>query len=150
MGKAEVLLALLVVAAGCFGGATTNLASGAGDGALIEPRPGVRFAADRGALLGQVLDDGGLAVRGARVSLLGTDEFRDTDAEGGFRFLNLSAGEFRVQAFSPGFIANETLVGISAGNITDLVLYLLPDAGRGAGYTPHRTISGRTRTRTCS
>ncbi|HLE47683.1 MAG TPA: carboxypeptidase-like regulatory domain-containing protein, partial [Candidatus Thermoplasmatota archaeon] len=138
MRKPEALLAILVVTAGCFGAATTNDDNGGPSDALVEPRPGVQFAADRGAILGRVLDDAGLPLRAARVSLLGTEEFRDTDAAGDFRFLNVSAGEARVQAFSPGFVANDTLAIVSAGNITDVVLYLLPDSGRGAGYTPHR------------
>ncbi len=61
----------------------------------------------RGAIRGEVTDAHGLRVAGARVVArnIGTSETREiaADAEGGFRFLELPAGEYEVSAMAAGF-----------------------------------------------
>jgi outer membrane receptor protein involved in Fe transport len=61
----------------------------------------------RGAIRGEVTDAHGLHVPGARVVArnVGTSETREitADAEGEFRFLELSAGEYEVSGMAPGF-----------------------------------------------
>lgn len=133
-------LALLLLFSGCAadpgGPQSSTGAAGPRDGP-IELAPGVWVAPDRGALQGTVIDDAGFPVRGARISLLATDLFADSDASGAYRFLNLTPGTVSVQATSPGFSVFLEDAEIRAANLTNLTIRLLPEEGRGAGYRPH-------------
>jgi protocatechuate 3,4-dioxygenase beta subunit len=83
---------------------------------LADSTAPVRLVLRRGALaIGRVVDEEGLPVAGAQVSLAADGEggapFTDkpleatTDAEGRFRFPKVSAGRFSLRAESPGFAA---------------------------------------------
>src|SRR5215470_8630500 len=68
--------------------------------------PNLRAQSFRGSIRGEITDAHGLHVAGAKVVArnLGTSESREvtTDAEGEYRFLELSAGEYEVSAVAPG------------------------------------------------
>ena len=104
---------------------------------VVEPEKGVYVAENRGILRGLVVNDAGLGIRDARVSILGTDLFQATDARGTFQFDNLTVGEKVVRAELEGFQHAENTTTVRPGNITNITLLLLPNSDTGAGYRPH-------------
>ena len=132
---AVAALLLPVALAGCFGSGPKAL--DARDVILVEAAPGVVIASDRGALTGFVGNEANLSVKGARVSLLGGDFFADTGADGRFAFLNVTVGAHTLFVQHESFESAEVPVTVDAGNVTDIVVNLLPRDDRGAGYVPH-------------
>lgn len=141
------LLAVLVaspVLAGCLGsGAEDDLTSTAGQDdpisdVVVEAEEGVFVAENRGILRGQVRDDTSTPVDGARLSLVGTEFFSSTKTDGRFLIRNVTLGDHHYRVEALGFQAAEGTVVITAGNITDLNVTLIPtQQQRGAGYKPH-------------
>lgn len=135
MDARPVLLVLALLLAGCAGDPSSEK-----DGAavtVIEVRPGVFLASDRGGIEGVVRNDAGLAVAGARASVIGEDAFADTDRNGHFLLLNVTAGTQRLFVLHESFQSADLEVGVAAGNITEVAVDLLPKSDRGAGYVPH-------------
>lgn len=64
--------------------------------------------AERGEVAGRVVDAGGRAVSGARVSVLGTTRLAESDDLGAFRLTDIATGEVRLAVRRLGF-APETL-----------------------------------------
>lgn len=104
---------------------------------IVEPAPGVRIARSLGAVRGVVLDDASLSLQDALVVLLETTHYTFTNRSGGFLFLNVTPGSYTMRVDREGFGSNETPVEVSAGNITETTVYLLPAIDRGAGNRPH-------------
>src|SRR5260221_417015 len=88
----------------------------------------------RGAIRGEITDAHGLPVPGAKVTArnLGTSETREVtaDAEGEYRFVELSAGEYEVSAVAPGLqearvtrvrvdVGAETVIGVALSQVKD-------------------------------
>lgn len=128
-------MALAPMLAGCLGGDATETAAAAA--APVEVEPGLIVAADKGVLDVLVVNDAGLVVQGARVSLVGTDHFEDTNTSGLVRFINVTAGDHTLIVQSTGFQPHQQPVQVQAANITLAEVVLLPDSSRGAGYVPH-------------
>lgn len=103
-------------------------------GVRADPSEGVPAT---GTLRGVVHSDASLALPGARVSLARTSLFQVTTAAGAFEFTNLTVGEYVVRVESTGFQVLENATRVSAGNVTEMVVFLVPAAGTGAGYRPH-------------
>jgi len=82
---------------------------------------------DKAALQGQILDPDGQAVSRARITLLNglvaVDE-RVTDAEGRYRFENLSPGRYSLAANVPGFSALTADVDLQSGQSSSFDLHL--------------------------
>jgi hypothetical protein len=142
-----ILVGLLIVAAvaGCLGGGSGKAAktgpSGSDEPAssvVVEPEPGVKVAENRGALKGLVRNDANLSVPKAHVSLVGTGFFTDTNRDGGFLFVNLTAGGYHVFVQASGFYSSEANVTIKTSNVTSVTLFLNPALDSGAGYRPHQ------------
>lgn len=128
---------LLLLGAGCVGADPPKPAATTEATDLVEPSPGVQIRSDRGAIQGVVFDDKAFPVKGARVSLLGTDYFMDTDPNGEFLFVNLTIGSFDIAANVEYFQAYNAKVDVVAGNVTRHDIQLVPVEDAGAGYRPH-------------
>jgi outer membrane receptor protein involved in Fe transport len=96
---------------------------------------GLRAQSFRGVIRGEVTDAHGLHVAGAKVVArnLGTSETREVtaDEDGGYRFLELPAGEYEVSAMANGFeevhaprvrveVGAETLVSLTLAKVKGL------------------------------
>lgn len=132
-----VLVVLLAGLAGCLGGEPAPIDSDAPSSEMVEPEPGLRIAANRGAVRGLVTNDAGTAVPGARVMLVDTDEFTTTPADGTYRFLNVTRGEHTLRVEKSGFQALERTVEVTDGAVSVVDAVLLPVDGVGAGYAAH-------------
>jgi hypothetical protein len=135
---AVVVVLVAGVLSGCMGsdgGAPKD--PDAPSSVLVEPEPGLRIAANRGAVRGVVSNDAGTAVPGARVLLVGTDAFADTPDDGSFRFLNVTRGPHTLRVEKPGFQAYERDLVVADGQVAVVDPVLLPDADVGAGYAAH-------------
>lgn len=129
------ILALLF--AGCLGGSPAQVSDSSGATGIVEPSSGVKIRSDLGALEGTVFDDKAFPVKGARVSLLGTDNFTDTGSDGRFLFVNLTPGTHQLSASVQYFQPYLADVEVKAGNMTRHDVQLLPVEDAGAGYRPH-------------
>lgn len=153
---AAVALALLacLVVAGCAGGGDGTGRSAADTGRIEQTilpegeKAGgsgttdggkADAAAGNGELRGTVRDDAGLAMQGALVSLLGTPFSATADAEGGFRFVNVSSGThgLRVLGDTSVYRVHEGEVTVVADRVTVVTVTLVPLDDRGPGYRPH-------------
>ncbi|MBI2078310.1 MAG: carboxypeptidase regulatory-like domain-containing protein [Euryarchaeota archaeon] len=132
---AACLLLLPMLAAGCLGGGDAPGTSSAVT--LVEAEPGIVIASDRGALVVAVANEANLSVAGARVSVLGSDLFGDTDKAGRFTFRNVTVGDQVLLVQHESFQTAEVPVAITAGNVTRVHVNLVPRDDRGAGYVPH-------------
>lgn len=138
--KAAVLGTILLVLtlAGCSE-APPPVATGLADppAGWVEAADGLYVAENRGLVRGSVVNDAGLAVSGARVSLVATESFDDTDATGAFLLRNVTVQEHTLRVEARGFQVHEETIQVTRVNVTDVEIVLLPDASRGAGYRPH-------------
>lgn len=134
-----LLIGLLVVSAGCVGSESNPAgSSGPAPSGVVEPEPGIVLRPDLGAIRGTVLSDQGAGLAGARVSVLDTDFFADTDKTGGFLFVNVSAGPKELFVQASGFEPYQVTVEVVAGNVTTHVAQMIPSVTAGAGYRPHQ------------
>lgn len=102
-----------------------------------EVAPGIVVPVNRGALQGTVRADGGLPIKGARASLLGTDHFQDTDAGGNFTFEDLIAGDYELSVTAEGFQAHSEKLRVEAGRLSRADITLQLDEDLDAAYRPH-------------
>ena len=135
---------MAVVWAGCLTGAGTSIQANepvpseeAPSSVTVTAAPGVVTAINKGVILGRVVDDAEIRVPGARVSLLETDLFMDTDENGEFRFENVTPRSYVLRTEATGYGAGEQTVEVRAGNVTEASVVLLPLEERGAGYRGH-------------
>lgn len=140
--RGVAVLACAIVAtgglAGCMGGDGGPPADpDAPSSVLVEPEPGLRIAANRGAVRGVVSNDAGTAVPGARVNLVGTDLLADTGGDGAFRFLNVTRGAHTLRVEKTGFQAYERTLQVTDGQVAAVDPVLVPDTNLGAGYVAH-------------
>lgn len=141
------LLVIIVVASGCMGSDPGSGSTADPTGSsLVEPEPGVKVREGLGVLRGKVLSDQGAGLVGARVSLLETDFFADTNRSGGFLFLNVTPGPRHLVVQASGFQPYEATVDVVAGNVTTHVAQMVPSVSTGAGYRPHQHDFWRDRT----
>lgn len=151
-GSAILVVALLLLA-GCAGKNSTGdqggLSTGKTEQTILTPgeSAGASQGSDGGAaqaavgngeIRGTVKDDGGLVIKDALVSRLGSEESTSTNATGSFRFVNVTAGNhvLRVTAGS-AFRVHEAKVTVVANRVTLVTITLVPADGRGPGYRPH-------------
>lgn len=106
-----------------------------------------------GQIRGTVEDSDGLPVPGVVINatspaLLG-GRSADSDAEGGFRFIGLPPGEYRVEALKGGFNTTYTEVRVSAGAIIEVTLSItLAEAGEVLVIEGDNPVIDVTRTQT--
>lgn len=129
-------LGLALLLSGCFGGGATDEPIEEPVG-TVEVEPGLVVSADAGVVRGTVIDDAGFPIRGARASLLGRDHFGDTGTDGGFEFVNVTAGAHELSVQAQSFQAFQREVVVTAANVTEVTVQMVPQAGAGAGYRPH-------------
>lgn len=97
----------------------------------------VAVAGNKGIVEGVVHTDVGSVLKGARVSLLATDFFTDTGADGAFRFVNVSAGTHDLVVTAQGFQGHRRSIDVVAANASVVDIVLIPDVeGDGSGI-PH-------------
>lgn len=99
----------------------------------IEVEPGLVVGSDAGVLRGQVFDAAGFELEGARVSVLSTSFFANTDEQGRFQFVNVSAGAHRLQVIDSGHSPFLDEIQVAAGNITEVEIRLLPESADPTG-----------------
>lgn len=97
----------------------------------------VTVAGNKGIVQGAVHTDAGSVLKGARVSLLGTDFFMDTLADGSFRFVNVTAGRHDLQTTAPGFQGDVRTIQVQAAKATLVDVVLIPADGVGGDGIPH-------------
>lgn len=129
-----IVLGLVLVLSGCLGSGET---SGTGSATPTLSGAADSFGAGQGAVGGRVTDDAELFVRDARVSLLGTDFFADSNRTGHYLIANVTAGTYEMQVAAAGYMAATYNVTVVPGNLTVVDVMLLPSEQVGAGYRPH-------------
>ncbi|HUR62261.1 MAG TPA: carboxypeptidase-like regulatory domain-containing protein [Candidatus Thermoplasmatota archaeon] len=150
---AVLLVLLLALGAGLAG------CSGKKPPAANEPQPTVeqyyaipdsqRQAAleksGSGDLRGRVFYDIGLPLKGAHVSLLGTDHFKTADEKGRFEFLALPPTDYTLRIDSEGFRSVQQVVTVQKGTITQLNVTMVPlgQAGNSATTAHKHDVWGR-------
>lgn len=139
---ALALAFVLPILAGCLGGDEDTVSQTFGpddppSSVVVEPEPGVVVAENRAVVRGEVRDDANFPVPGARVSLIGTEFFDDTDKSGWFYMENVTIGEFTLRVEHLRFRAYEEAITTEPGNITTARVNLVPNEERGAGYQTH-------------
>lgn len=130
---APLLLAILV--SGCAGGSAHDAPQE--DAQDLELSDGTVLAVDRGLVHGKVRTEAGLPLKDARVSILKTAFYAETDDQGRFRFLNVTAGSFVMEVHAEGFQPFQTGITVEPGAVVSLNVTLLPGQSAGAGYVPH-------------
>lgn len=110
-----------------------------GEGAVLEGehKAGEGLLEGHGAIEGRVVNEQGLALKGARASLLGTNFFAGTNATGHFGFTDVPEGVHTLNVVVSGFQRATKDLEVLAGNVTDIVIQMVPEQVGGAGYRPH-------------
>jgi hypothetical protein len=95
-------------------------------GLLAAIAPQSRAQSSTGSIYGTVTDASGAAIPGATVSLTGPAGARSTTSgeNGGFRFLNVDHGTYRVGVTLTGFTAVNRDVAVNAGQNVDIPVLL--------------------------
>lgn len=143
------LATLLLVAgalSGCMGGGPGSPSGLAADGgsSTVQPTAVVRvsdrpdLAANEGIVKGRVHDDVGIGIPGANVLIVGTRFFTQTDAQGRFQFLNVSAGDYLLRAERQGFLHLEQRVTVQAGKELEVDITLVRPSATSSNDRPHR------------
>lgn len=138
--RGPVLLALLVLGAGCFGGTPSGAPSGSATGGVsysITPGSGDGGNGGNGSIAGVVHDDLYIPVSGVHVSLLRTSLFSRSDQHGYFRLSNLEPGTYTVRFDRKEFISIQHDVVVQENATTVLEVTLLPESQKDAGFRPH-------------
>lgn len=143
-GSVAALLMLALAVGGCIGGGPQGDAASkdhdADDGEVnvdVVPLENGTVRAGTGAIVGTVTDDYGYAIRGAHVTLLGTNNFTETDGEGTFQLLSIAASDYRLRIDKKEFVSIEVPIRVEEGKATrlDVIMVLLVD--KAAGQRPH-------------
>lgn len=127
----------VLVFSGCVEPAGPAATSSGGSTGDVEVSPGVVVASDKGAVAGTVVNDAGFALKGVHVSLLGSTFFGKTEKDGSFRFVNVTAGTWRLRVEATNFQSYENDTLVRAGNVTTVHVVMVPIEETGAGYRPH-------------
>lgn len=151
MRPGACLLALAILASGCFGGGPSSGPDPPQGGGPSTPRPrssaSATFEPDeslrqagKGAIEGWVHNDYNQSIQGARVVLPGTSNFSTTDDRGRFRIGGLSPGRYPLQIVHEEFPVFQDNVTIEVGKITrlDVTLVYLEEAHPKLLGRPHR------------
>lgn len=127
-------LLLAITLAGCAGGDGS-----ADEGAIgtVTLPTGEVISADAGVVTGTVISDTGSPLPDAAVFLAGTSFRQSTGADGGFRFVNVTADTYILRVEASNFRVFEETVDVLAGQIVHRNVTMLPADSRGAGYRPH-------------
>jgi iron complex outermembrane receptor protein len=86
--------------------------------------PNHLFAQEKNTISGKVLDDSGVTVPGANVSLKGADKNTITDENGGFVFSNIPAGDYMIVATNVGYKTFEKKITLKEGESLEANLLL--------------------------
>ncbi|PIF32337.1 outer membrane receptor protein involved in Fe transport [Flavobacterium sp. 9] len=86
--------------------------------------PNNLFAQNKGIISGKVLDDRGVTVPGANVTLKETGKSTITDENGGYSFSNIDAGTYTIIATNVGYKTFEKQIAIKEGESLDVNLLL--------------------------
>ncbi len=86
--------------------------------------PNNLFAQNKGTISGKVLDDSGVTVPGANVTLKETGKSTITDENGGYSFSNIDAGTYTIIATNVGYKTFEKQIAIKEGESPDVNLLL--------------------------
>lgn len=129
----------VVLLSGCLGGdgPSGGPAASSSTAPTVEPTPGVTIPADKGAVLGRIVNDAGIPVRDVVAALLGTPHGGRTNQTGHYQILDIPPGEYRFRADKAGFRAHEEPVSVVAGNVTRVDVVLVPLSGEDDGARPH-------------
>lgn len=147
---ATVLAGILscAVLAGCLGASPKGGAAGDGASDLPGPTATTSYVEDeklkesgRGGIQGTVLNDFGSPVKAAHVSLIGTDNFTETDGNGRFGFTGLPAGRYPLRVDMSSYLPYEGRVDVEVGQIAIVNVTLVraadPSGPRYVGFA-HR------------
>jgi len=86
--------------------------------------PNNLFAQNKGTISGKVLDDSGVTVPGANVSIKETGKSTITDENGGYSFSNIEAGTYTIIATNVGYKTFEKKIAIKEGESLEVNLLL--------------------------
>jgi len=86
--------------------------------------PNNLFAQNKGTISGKVLDDSGVTVPGANVTLKETGKSTITDENGGYSFSNIDAGTYTIIATNVGYKTFEKQIAIKEGESLEVNLLL--------------------------
>ncbi|WP_337968131.1 TonB-dependent receptor [uncultured Flavobacterium sp.] len=86
--------------------------------------PNNLFAQNKGTISGKVLDDSGVTVPGANVTLMETGKSTITDENGGYSFSNIDAGTYTIIATNVGYKTFEKQIAIKEGESLEVNLLL--------------------------
>jgi outer membrane receptor protein involved in Fe transport len=86
--------------------------------------PNNLFAQNKGTISGRVLDDSGVTVPGANVTLKETGKSTITDENGGYSFSNIDAGTYTIIATNVGYKTFEKQIAIKEGESLEVNLLL--------------------------
>jgi hypothetical protein len=106
-------------------------AGSANDGGVADAAPG------NGEIRGKILDDAGLPIRNALVSLLETEFSTKTDQNGSFRFANVTPGVKTLRIVATDYRVYEGKAEVRADRVTLMTVTLVPLSDRGPGYQQH-------------
>lgn len=86
--------------------------------------PNHLLAQDKNSVSGKVLDDNGVTIPGANVSLKGTDKNTITDENGSYLFSNIAAGNYSIVATNVGYKTYEKQITLKEGESLEVNLLL--------------------------
>lgn len=134
---AAILLAILVLSAGCLSIGRKGKAQVAVLNTFEAPSGTLVLAEGKGGLRGQVLEDIGLVISCASVALLKTKHFTKTDSRGWFQFANVTPGQYALRVDKTNFSFYERDLTVVADQVARHDVELLPALARGPGDRPH-------------
>lgn len=119
---------LAVTLSGCSGGGKDDEDQKGG----INVRDGGVLDGEAGAINGTVVDDIGIPVAGAFITLDSTFHSTQTSSIGAFYLGNVTPGRYMVRASHPDFVSLQQAIDVEAGRITEVqVVIVLKNAGTG-------------------
>ncbi|KQB38651.1 TonB-dependent receptor [Flavobacterium aquidurense] len=86
--------------------------------------PNALFAQNQNTISGKVLDDSGVTVPGANVSIKETGKSTVTDENGGYSFSNIEAGTYTIIATNVGYKTFEKRIAVKEGESLEVNLLL--------------------------
>lgn len=114
--RPSLALAALLAAAAALSGCATDTSGNV----VVDPTERPQVAADRGAILGLLIDDRYRPIAGATLLLKPSGLTAVSDATGAFRFLDIAPAVYIVQAQSEGHEAAPKNVDVVPGVYTDV------------------------------